>query len=76
MKPQIIQDSDGNSTGVFIPIKEWTLIESVYPDINDLETELPQWQKDIIDERLDAISKNPQRLKPIENLFQKLGKGY
>ena len=70
MNPQIIKDSDGNNTGVFIPIKEWTLIKSIYPDINNIETELPQWQKDIIDERLDAIAKNPQRLKPIESLFQ------
>ena len=70
MNPQIIKDSDGNNTGVFIPIKEWALIKSIYPDINNIETELPQWQKDIIDERLDAIAKNPQRLKPIESLFQ------
>lgn len=72
MKPQFIQDADGNNTGVFIPIKDWALIESIYPDIKNLETELPQWQKDIIDERLDAIAKNPQRLKPIEFLFQYL----
>ena len=72
MNPQIIKDSDGNNTGVFIPIKEWALIKSIYPDINNIETELPQWQKDIIDERLDAIAKNPQRLKPIEFLFTRI----
>ena len=41
-------------------------------DEDNLETELPQWQKDIIDERLDAIAKNPQRLKPIEFLFTRI----
>ena len=41
-------------------------------DGNILETELPQWQKNIIDERLDTISKNPQRLKPIKFLLQEI----
>ena len=72
MNPQIIQDNDGNNTGVFITMKDWNLIESIYPDINNLERDIPQWQKDIIDERLDAIAKNPQRLKPIHSLFQQL----
>ena len=72
MKPQIIKDSDGHNTGVFINMKDWALIESIYPDINNLETELPQWQKDIIDERLDAIAKDSNRLKPITSLFQPL----
>ena len=72
MNPQIIQDNDGNNTGVFITMKDWNFIESIYPDINNLKTELPEWQKEIIDERLDIIAKNPQRLKPIESLFQLL----
>ena len=72
MNPQIIQDNDGNNTGVFITMKDWNFIESIYPDINSLKTELPEWQKEIINERLDIIAKNPQRLKPIESLFQLL----
>jgi hypothetical protein len=74
MTPQIIQDSDGKNAGVFITMEEWNLIQSTYPDINNLNKELPQWQKDIIDTRLDAIAKDPQRLKPIENLFEILHK--
>ena len=72
MNPQIIQDNDGNNTGVFITMKDWNFIERIYPDINNLKSELPEWQKEIIDERLDIIAKNPQRLKPIESLFQLL----
>ena len=70
MNPQVILDSNGKNTGVFIPIEDWNLIESTYPDINNLSKELPQWQKDIIDTRLDAIAKDPQRLKLIENFFE------
>jgi hypothetical protein len=69
MNPQVIQDSNGKNAGVFITMEEWNLIESTYPDINNWSKELPQWQKDIIDERLAAIAKDPQRLKPIEKLF-------
>ena len=72
MNPQIIRDNDGNNTEVFITMKDWNFIESIYPDINNLKTELPHWQKEIIDERMDIIAKNPQRLKPIESLFQAL----
>jgi hypothetical protein len=74
MNPQVIRDSNGKNAGVFITMEDWNLIESTYPDINNLSKELPQWQKDIIDTRLDAIAKDPQRLKPIENLFEALDK--
>ena len=74
MNPQVIQDSNGKNTGVFITMEEWNLIESTYPDINSLSKELPQWQKDIIDARLDTLAKNSNRLKPIENLFEVMRK--
>ncbi len=74
MNLKVLQDSNGKNTGVFITMEEWNLIESTYPDINNLSKELPQWQKDIIDTRLDAIAKDPQRLKPIENLFEATNK--
>jgi|GEM_PF-2442775 len=33
MRVQIVQDSRGNSTGVFIPMDKWNLIKSTYPHI-------------------------------------------
>jgi hypothetical protein len=75
MNPQLIQDSNGNNAGVFITMEDWDLIESIYPGINNLEKELPQWQKDMIDERLDAIAKNLEKLKPISKLFEVMHKG-
>ena len=72
MNPQIIHDNDGNNTGVFITMKDWNFLESIYPDINNLKTELTEWQKDIVDERLDAIAKNPKRLKPIVTVFDNI----
>lgn len=43
----------GNPVGVFIPIDEWNHLAEA------LHLEIPQWQKDIIDLRLDAYHKNP-----------------
>ncbi|MGC4129778.1 MAG: addiction module protein [Bergeyella sp.] len=74
MKTQEIQDHNGVPTGVFIPIKEWEKIKSLYPDIDSLEDELPDWEKDFIDQRLEAIAKNPERLQPIEKLFEELNR--
>jgi hypothetical protein len=74
MKLQVLNDNFGNQTGVFVPIEDWNLIKKNYPDIETLEQELPQWEKDLIDNRLKAISENPERLKPIETLFEELNR--
>lgn len=39
---------------------------------SEVEDDIPQWEKDLIDNRLEAIAKNPERLKPIEGLFEEL----
>ena len=72
MRLQIIQDKKGKSTGVFITIDDQTLIKNQYPDIENVDADIPQWEKDLIDTRLDAISKNPERLKPGKNLLKEL----
>jgi hypothetical protein len=69
---QYIHDTKGNTTGVFIPIEEWKKIKHQYPDVDDLNKYLPKWEKDFIDNRLEKIDKNPERLQPIENLFEEL----
>ena len=74
MKLQVLHDNLGNQTGVYVPMEDWTLIKQQYPDIESLDQELPQWEKDLIESRLDAISKNPERLKPIESLIKELNR--
>ncbi len=72
MKLQVLLDNFGNQTGVYVPMEDWNLIKNNYPDIENLERDLPQWEKDLIDSRLEAIAKNPERLIPIESLFEEL----
>lgn len=59
MKVQVLKDSLGNEIGVYVPMEDWTLIKQQYPDIENLDQELLQWQKDIIDERLEDYYKKP-----------------
>jgi len=72
MRTQIIQDHNGLPTGVFIPIEDWENIKMKYPDIDKNNEELPQWQKDLLDKRLDDYKNNPDKFKPIDELFDAL----
>jgi hypothetical protein len=72
MRLQSIQDSKGKETGVFIPIEDWLKIKIAYPDIEEADNEVPQWEKKIIDERLEAIEKNPNRIKTDNGLLNAL----
>ncbi len=74
MNLQVLQDSNGNNSGVYIPPQEWILIKQQYPDIEDISNDIPDWQKEILTSRLEAIAKNPERVKPIQGLFDALNK--
>lgn len=71
MKTQIINDVNGLPTGVFIPIEDWELIKKYYPNIEKVDQQLPQWQKDILDSRLADLD-NPNNLGPIDELLRVL----
>lgn len=70
MKLQIVQDSKGNNSGVFIPIEDWKLIISTYPDIEKTDEEIPDWQKTILNQRMNELSANPENIVPIEQLYK------
>ena len=74
MNLQVLIDSNGNNSGVYIPSKEWTLIKQQYPDIEEICSDIPDWQKEILTTRLEAIAKNTERIKPIQGLFDALNK--
>ncbi len=74
MKLQVLHDSNGNNSGVYIPNQEWVLIKQQYPDIEEITTEIPDWQKALLASRLEEIAKNPKRIKPIQDLFDALDK--
>ena len=68
MSLQYLQDNNGNTTAVVIPIEEWNRFTEKYNDLDDL----PQWQKNIIDQRLDSVKNHPEQLEPLEDLMKEL----
>lgn len=72
MKLQILQDSKGNNSGVFIPMEDWILIKNKYPNIETLQEEIPQWKKDIVNSRLADYLQNPNDVKDFDELLDEL----
>lgn len=63
MTLQYINDSNGNPTGIFMPIDQWKNLKNKYVDLqieeSQSDTNLFDWQKEILDERLEDYYKNP-----------------
>ena len=72
MKLQVLQDSNGNDSGVYITFQKWTLIKQQYPDIEEISNEIPDWQKELLTSRLETIKNNPKSVKPTQGLFDAL----
>ena len=72
IEKQILKDQLGIAMSVFIPMQIWERLLLQYPDIEAFDTDVPQWEKDFIDKRLNIIKLHPERLQPIEMLFETL----
>nr|WP_259070135.1 hypothetical protein [Mucilaginibacter sp. X4EP1]MCS3815294.1 hypothetical protein [Mucilaginibacter sp. X4EP1] len=74
MSIQYLSNEKGQVAAVQLPIEEWELIKMKYPDIDHLDAELPEWHKQLIDARLDALEKNAELIRPISELMGELDK--
>ncbi|OQP55963.1 hypothetical protein A4H97_20465 [Niastella yeongjuensis] len=74
MSVNYVSDNSGQTIAVQISIEDWKRIKNKYPDVDELDGPLPEWQKQLIDQRLAAIAQNPDRLHPIDELFSELDK--
>ncbi len=72
MSLSYVSDHAGNMIAVQIPIDEWNLLKKQYPGVEAINEDIPQWQKDMLDKRLQAIADNSARLRPIEELYEAL----
>jgi len=61
MSVQYITDSEGNPTGVFIPIKDWDHLKQTFEGIEEAVS-IPEWHKEIVLERMKESEKKPDRL--------------
>ena len=73
MNLQVIKNSEGKPTGVFIPIKEWTKLKKVYKELNDLESKnsiLNDIKDSLIE--LSQVEKGKLKARPISELIDEL----
>ena len=76
MNLQYLHDISGNPTGVFIPIKVWNKLKEKYQDIElESNTELFQWQTDIIDERLEKIANGNEKFQDFDTAIDEVEQG-
>ncbi|WP_419801887.1 hypothetical protein [Mucilaginibacter sp.] len=76
MSVQIIQNSKGKPTGVFIPIKEWKTLKKQYQDLEQLEAEPDKSLilielKEAITE-LQLIEQGKLKARPVKELLDEL----
>ena len=72
MSVQYVSDSLGQTTAVLISIEDWQLLRKKHPDVDELEGDLPQWQKDIIDERMQLLKDHPEQVTTLEDFLKEL----
>jgi hypothetical protein len=74
MSVQYVSDNSGRTTAVLIPIDDWNQIRKDYPAIMNMEEELPQWQKDLIDQRMMLLKQHPEQVTSLEDFLDELDK--
>jgi hypothetical protein len=67
MSLQYISDSNGQTTGIFIPIDEWNEMKKKYHGIEKEEIMIPSWQIDAVRERVVDYNKNPSQALDLNN---------
>jgi hypothetical protein len=74
---QLIQNSNGKATGVFIPINEWRKLKKLYKELELLESlepskeELLQELKEAVNE-LKLIEQGNLKARPVQALLNEL----
>jgi len=77
MRLQVIQDSKGNATGVFIPYNEWKALKKQHKDLEILECNEPtkeqilQGVKQAVEE-VNLIKAGKLKARPLKELLDEL----
>lgn len=74
MSLQIIENSQGKPTGVFIPMKEWAKLKKMYKDLESLESENTNVLNEIriSFEELVKVENNILSPRPVNELIDEL----
>ncbi|MEX0966278.1 MAG: addiction module component CHP02574 family protein [Bacteroidia bacterium] len=72
MNIQLISDSNGKTTGIFIPIEEWNELKMKFKGLEDEEMDIPAWQKLKIEQRLKDYRKKPKEALDFDNTIDEV----
>ncbi len=74
MNLQYITDGNGQTTGVFIPIKEWNDLKTKFKDIDEESLDVPEWHKAIVRERMELYKKNQDQASDFDTVMNEMEK--
>jgi hypothetical protein len=74
MNLQYITDSNGQTTGVFIPIKEWNDLKTKFKGIEKEDADVPEWHKEIVRKRMELYKNNPDQAMDFDSAMEDLEK--
>lgn len=77
MNLQIIHDSKGNPTGVFIPMPDWKKLKKQYSELEKLEYESPTKEQLLAElkeavQELKAVEQGTKQPRPLADLLNEL----
>jgi len=77
MRIQIIQDSKGEATGVYIPINEWEKLKKQYKELEEMEFEETSKDQLLVElkqavHELKFIEQNKLKARPVKELLDEL----
>lgn len=77
MRLQIIQDSKGKATGVYIPINEWKELKKQYRDLEALEYKEPTKEQVLLElkeavQELKLVEQGKLKTRPAKELLNEL----
>ncbi|MBD2753649.1 hypothetical protein [Spirosoma validum] len=77
MNLQVIHDSQGKPTGVFIPMQDWKELKKRYADLAQYEVEEPTKEQLIAElteaiQELKAVEQGAKQARPLADLLNEL----
>ena len=77
MKLQLIQDSKGKATGVYIPMSDWKELKKQFKDLEGLEYKEPTKEQILLELReavveLKLIEQGKRKARPAKELLSEL----
>jgi hypothetical protein len=75
MNLQFISDSTGETTGVYIPIKEWNELKGKFKEIDQVEIDIPGWHKDVVRQRIADYKKSPEQALDFDTAIEDIDNG-